>query len=172
MPLTTVSYTATQSLAYPTIISLVDTSVGSDNTLTSRRIYASLADGTYLVLSGNNNQYTTWPIADNAISLNLLPRDSAVQILVQWMNGSTVVYSKSTLWDFDLATFLFAYQLTQTQTSSPGIVQDANYFSNKVQLMVNLSDSEIAVSLAGDIYGAQSSLDRAYFMVTNQNDLF
>lgn len=172
MPLTTVLYTATQSLAYPTIINLVDTSVGTDNTLTSRRVYATLADGTYLVPSGTTNQYSTWPIADNAISLNILPRDSAVSILVQWMNGNTVVYSKTILWDFDLATYLFAYQLTQTQTSSPDIVQDVNYFANKVQLMVNLSDSEIAVSLAGDIYSAQSSLGRAYLMVQNQNDLF
>jgi len=168
-----VDFTATQSAANPNEITLVDTSTGSDGTITTRRVYIATAEGTYLVQSGTTTDYEVWalPLATN-ITLDVLTEATAPNITVQWLAGSTVVYSKTTLFDFDLQIYLALIGLTQTQLSNPSIVQDTSYYNSKIQLMVNVKDSETAVTYNDDIYLAQSALDRANYMVENSNDYF
>jgi len=168
-----VNFTATQSAANPNEITLTDTSTGSDGTITTRRVYIATADGTYLVESGTSTDYEVWalPLATN-ITLDVLTEATSPNITVQWLAGNTVVYSKTTLFDFNLQIYLALIGLTQTQLSNPNIVQDTTYYGNKIQLMVNAKDSETAVTYNDDIYLAQSALDRANYMVENSDYYF
>lgn len=168
----TVSFTATQSLAEPSQITLTDTSTGSDGTITSRRVYIRLANGTYLVEDGTTTDYEVWAYADSSIVLDLLPRSEAPQVIVQWLAGSTVVYTATVNYLFVWADKLFLYQLTQTQTGRPKLIDNANYYLSKIKMIVNIDDAENAVTDADDIYGAQGSLDKNYYLMQNQQLFF
>lgn len=171
MPLT-VSFTATQSLANPDLITLEDTSTGSDGTITSRRVYIRLANGTYLVEDGTTTDYEVWAIADDTIELDVLSRSQSPQIIVQWLAGSTVVYTSTEDYLFVWADKLFLYQLTQAQTGKPKLIDNANYYLSKIKMIVNVDDAENAITDASDIYGAQGSLDKNYYLMQNQQLFF
>lgn len=162
------NFSATQSLGSNGLITLTDTSTGSDSGLTTRRVYIRTSNGTYLVQSGTTTSYELWalPLA-TAITLNVLSQATAASIRVDYMTNSTVTYTKTILWDFDLQLYLAGYNLTRSALSNPSIVQDQNYYANKMKLIVDIDDSENAVSLGGDIVNAQSALDRGTYLVNN-----
>lgn len=171
MPLS-VSFTATQSVANPNQITLLDTSTGSDSSITVRRVYIQTAEGTYLTGDGTVD-YDLWPLPlATGITLDVLTEATAPNVRVDWMDNNTIVYTDTVLYDFDIQIYLALIGLTQTQLSSPAIVQDTNYYNNKIQLMVNVKDSETAVTYNDDIYLAQSSLDRANYIIDNSQDYF
>lgn len=168
----TPNFTVSESIGTPSDLTFTDTSTGSDGTITTRRIYVQMADGTYLVQSGTTTDYEEWSYASSSITLTLLTRSVAANVTVQWLNGTTIVYTKTILYDFPLFDYVFAYQLTQQQTGNPGIIRDTNYYNNKVKLLVNLDDSEQAISIGSDIYTAQECLDINYDLIQNQNYYF
>lgn len=171
MPLT-VSFTATQSLANPNLVTLTDTSTGSDATITSRRVYVRLPNGTYLVQTRTTTTYEVWAYASAAITLDILSRSQSPQIIVQWLAGTTVVYTSTEEYLFVWADKLFLYQLTQAQTGKPKLIDNANYYLSKIKMIVNVDDAVNAVTDASDIYGAQGSLDKNYYLMQNQQLFF
>lgn len=171
MPLTP-SFSATQSLAEPSQITLTDTSTGSDGTITTRRVYIQLANGTYLVEDGTTTDCEVWSYGDAAITLDLLPRSESPKIIVQWLAGTTIIYTATVNYVFDWADKLFLYQLTQTQTGRPKLIDNANYYLSKIKMIVNIDDAENCVTDADDIYGAQGSLDKNYYLMQNQQLFF
>lgn len=170
----TPNFTCTQTLGVPGSINFVDLSTGSDILVVSRRIYILTANGSYLVESGNPLTYSLWPVPlSTGITLAVLTQDTAPSIRVDYMNaGGAILYSKTIPFSFTLNTEQFYYTLTQTQTSSPSITQDTNYYNNKMILRVNIDSANQAISFAGDIYSAQAALDRATYMINNENDFF
>jgi hypothetical protein len=171
LPLT-VSFSVSQSLADPSTITIEDTSTGSDGTITSRRVYIRLANGTYLVVDGTTTDYEVWAIADDTITLDLLPRSEAPQIIVQWLAGSTVVYTSTAYALFSWADKLFLYQLTQTQAGRPKLIDNKNYYLSKIKMIVGIDDAYNAIYYASDIYNAQESLDDNYYLMNNQQLFF
>lgn len=172
MPLS-VDFSVTQSIASPNELTFTDLSVGSDATITGRRIYITTAQGNYLVVSGNTNNYSNWPLPlATAIVLAVLSQATSPTIKVDWLAGGTVVYTKTKTFAFNIQLYLALYGLTQNQISAPGIVQDNNYYWNKIQLMVNTKDSEDAITYAGDVFNSQNSADRGTHMVLNSNLFF
>jgi hypothetical protein len=167
MPLTP-NFTAVESLAFPSQITLTDTSTGSDGTVTGRVAYFRLADGTYLTPTGISNSALAWPIAQTSIVFDLLPRSHAVSITVNWLAGSTVAYTLTTLWDFDLYDYLEGYAKVQNLTSSPKLFDDVNFFLSVVRLDANIFMSEVAVTIGNDIYSAQERLDDNYSIIQHQ----
>lgn len=165
MPLTP-SFSATESLAYPNIITLTDTSEGSDGTLTNRKIYIRLADGTFLANG------VDWPYADASIELDVLAQAQAPEITVTWLSGSSVSYTYSNTFDFTLYQYIFALGLLQDLTSRPQTLQDANYYNSLIQFIVNLTNSENAIEFGGDIYSAQGALDLNQNLINNENLYF
>jgi hypothetical protein len=172
MPLTP-AFTVSQSLADPSTITVTDTSTGSDAAITSRRVYIRLANGTYLVVDGTTTDYEVWAIADTAITLELLPRSEALQIIVQWLDVSNeVIYTATEYTVFTWADYIFLYQLTQTQAGRPKLRDNRNYYYSKIRMFVNVEDAENAVDYASDIWNSQESLDDNYYLMNNQQLFF
>lgn len=174
MPLTP-NFSGSQSAGVPEIINFVDTSTGSDSDITQRRIYLLQADGTYLVESGNSEDYTEWPYANSTISLDVLSQDTALSVTVHWLNVSnTVLYTKTIAFGFDAFGQNFLYGLSDGEVpiTNPPILLSLNYFLNKVRFYCYLISASNAISYASDIQKAQTAYDLDQAMITNQSDFF
>lgn len=173
MAYTTVSFSASQIIGNPSVITLVDTHTGVDAAVTQRRAYLQTALATYLVPSGTITSYVQWAIANSSISIDALPQDYALSIRVDWLDVNNVVlYTVTTLFDFTMYSETFYYGLTQNQTSTPNIVNDTNYYNNKMILRCNIDEANNAVTYGSDITSSQAALDRAAYMIANENDYF
>lgn len=170
MPLTP-SIAITQNAGSPSSFIITDDSTGSDPGLTSRRVYIYTAANDNLVNTGTITDYTAWDIGDSAITMDVLERDLAVLITVQWMTGSTVTYTYSNTYCFTAYTKTFLYNLTETQSTNPSIVQSTNYFANKATMWECIDDADNA-TLYEDIGTAQICLDICYGFIINSSKYF
>jgi hypothetical protein len=172
MPITA-SFTASQTLGLPSIITLTDTSTGSDATVTARRVYLQKADGTYLTPAGILTDYIVWPLDQASIDIDALDRDYALNIVVTHVTASgTAVASAAQLKVFAQHLELFDYTLTENEASDPRIVSDTRYFASRIELRVKLDAAANAIRYGNDIYGAQAMLDKAQFLMDRQNLYF
>ena len=161
----------------PSTIYVQDTSTGSDAAIASRRVYLTDYEGNYVVPAGTTTNYVVWSLAvGNTLAIDCLTQDSALNIVVEWLNaGGVVLYTKTVLSGFTAFSETFYYSLTQGQAaiSQPSfILQDTTYFSNKMKLRVLLDSGNNAVTLGYDITSAQLCYDLATAMVTSQNLFF
>ena len=169
MPLTP-SFTISQIAGSPSILNFSDNSTGSDILVTSRRITLTKADGTTLVTTGTVTAYMAWALAVNPISVDVLTRDYALSIKVDWLNAANVVlYTLTNTFVFTLYSEAFYYSLTQNQASIPSIINDKNYYRNKMKLRVEIDSANQAISYGGDLSASQQCLDRAYLLTSNQS---
>lgn len=172
MPLTP-NFTASQNYGTPSVITLTDTSTGSDGTIAKRRVYMLQANGTYLVPAGTTTNYVDWTLADTSISLDVLAQDSALSITVQWLTSSNVVVqSKTTSFAFTAYNETFYYGLTESQVANSILTASQDWYGWKMTLRVELDSAYQAISFASDIYSAQSALNRATYISTNSNYFF
>ncbi len=167
------TFAASQTIGFPNIITLTDQHVGTDAAVTGRKVYLTTAAGTYLVPSGTSTDYVLWAIANSSINLDVLTTDMALNIRVDWIDVSNnVLYTKTILFDFTMYSETFYYGLTQNQTSYPNIVDDTNYYNNKMKLRCSIDEANNSVTYGSDIYSSQSALDRAAYLIANQNNFF
>lgn len=167
----TPNFTVSQSSGTPNIITASDTSTGSDVAITQRRIFLLKADGTYLVPTGTTTNYIQWAWANSTIALNVLTKDTALAITVQWLDiNNTVLYTKTISFGFTAYNETFYYSLTQGEVPivTPTMI-NTNYYQNKMQLRVFIDSGNQAISFASDIYSAQVAYDNATYLVTNAN---
>jgi hypothetical protein len=170
----TPNFSGSQSLAYNNLITLTDTSTGSDNTITTRRVYIRTAQNTYLTTSGESttSAYDSWNYADSSIQLNVLTASTAPEITVEWYAGSTLTYTKTIAFDFNLYDYVFAIGKLSDQTGNPLVLGDTNYYQSFIQFIVNLTNSENAITYASDIYSAQGALNQNQQMINNESFYF
>ena len=168
------SFLVSQTSGSPSIINLTDNSTGSDAGIFERRVTIQKSDGSYLVPTGTATSYIIWAYANPAISIDVLKKDMAVTITVQWVTSitATVLYSKPTLSLFTLYLKSYFYALTQYQASNKSITQNNNFYPNKAKLWVYIKGAETAIELASDISGAQNELDAGTQMITNEKLFF
>lgn len=172
MPLTP-SFTASQNSGTPNIITLTDTSTGSDVTITKRRVFLLQSNGQYLVPTGTSTNYIDWNLADVSISLDVLTQDTALSVTVQWLTASNVVVTnKTTSFAFTAYNETFYYGLTEDQVANSSLAYSNDWYQNKMILRVELDSATQAISFASDIFSAQSALDRATYISTNSNFFF
>lgn len=165
----TPNFTASQSSGTPSIITLTDTSTGSDGTIAKRRVYLLQANGTFLVPAGTTTDYIDWNLAQASIDLNVLSQDSALSITVQWLtSGNVVVTSKTTSFAFTAYNETFYYGLTESQVANSNLSASTNWYQTKLILRVEIDSADQAITFASDIYSAQAALNRATFISTNQ----
>jgi hypothetical protein len=165
----TPNFTASQSSGTPSIITLTDTSTGSDVTIAKRRVYLLQANGTFLVPAGTTTDYINWNLADTSIALNVLSQDSALSITVQWLTaGNAIVTSKTTSFAFTAYNETFYYGLTESQVANANLSASTNWYQTKLILRVEIDSANQAITFASDIYSAQAALNRATFISTNQ----
>jgi hypothetical protein len=167
------NFTASQYSGTPSIITLNDTSVGSDVTIASRRVYLLQANGTFLVPAGTTTDYIVWDLVDTSIDLDVLSQDSALSITVQWMSGiQTVVTSKTISFAFTAYNETFYYGLTESQVANSNLSASTNWYQTKLVLRVELDSADQSITFASDIYSAQAALNRATYISTNQAYFF
>ena len=167
------NFTATQFSGTPNIIVLTDVSTGSDPAIAKRRVYLLQSDGTFLVPSGTLTNYIDWDLVDATISLNVLTQDTALTITVQWLNSINVpVVSKTQSFAFVAYNETFYYGLTESQVANSNLTASTNWYQTKLVLRVEIDSALQAVSFASDIFSAQSALNRATFISTNQAYFF
>ena len=153
----------------PSVIKLTDTSVGSDGTITGRTVRLYRADGT--LFSGP----TAWAIGDATVTLAILEKDIALNVVVDWLvpspgAGNTYVFSQ--IFAFIMYGEYMAYKLTQLQTSNPAVITDTDYRTNKMRLRVDLDSAVNAINFGADLYAAQTCIDDYNFMILNQKNFF
>jgi len=168
------SYTAVQNSDL-TSVTFTDTSTGSDAGLTERRIYPYKSDGTLLLPSGNTLGYILWPIANSTLTVNLLPKDYALNINIVWISSSPLpppsVYTVTTLYGFTGYTNEFIYNRVQDIAANNAILNDSGYYDNLSKLETEVANCELSVQY-GSIFNAQAALDRAQYIIVNQNKFF
>jgi hypothetical protein len=155
-------FSVTQPLGSPSEVTLTDSSTGSDNAITGRRVYLQRWDGTFLVVAGTSTQYNVWPKSTNPITFDLLPADEAVTIIVQWVdNSGNVLYDKVNYTGLTEFNEEFDYGLTQNVASNPLLINDNNFWMNKLKLRILIVSGNNAITNVGDIYSAQQCYDMA-----------
>ena len=175
MAFTTATFTTSESLGTPSNITFVDASVGTDNTLTIRKIYVRLANGNYLLSGGTETSTATaidWPISDVSIVLTLISQSTTASVRVDWLASSTIVYTKTALQTWDLYDYLFGLELIQSQTATPSIIQDSSYYNSFFQFITNIWNAETANTYGNDLYSSQSALNRNQNLINNSDYFF
>ena len=167
------NFTASQYSGTPSVITLTDTSTGSDVTIVSRRVYLLQANGTFLVPTGNTTDYILWDLVDPSIDIDVLSQDTALSITVQWMDAANaVVTSKTISFAFTAYNETFYYGLTESQVANSNLTASTNWYQTKLVLRVEIDSAIQAITFASDIYSAQAALNRATFISTNQSFFF
>lgn len=161
----TVDFSTSQSPGSPGNILFTDLSIGTDGTITQRRIYISDYQGNFLVPSGISTQYNTWmnfPSSTTITLSNILDKDYGAKVVVQWLTaGGTVVYDKTKYIGFNCYNSDFDYQLTQNVASNQLLMNDNGFWYKKDLLQTLITSGDNAISRATDINAAQQVYDAA-----------
>lgn len=161
-------FTASQTITDPSVLTLTDISTDVP-TLTNRLVTLVIYSGAYLTEDGETTTltYLDWPIADNSISYDVLTKDYSISITVTYVNGSTIVDTKTILFEFNAYARIYRYKLLKAAASNPLFLDTANFF----QVFSNITDYIIggseAVELGTDITLAQLCNTKAKYYIDN-----
>lgn len=168
----TPSFTVEQSPVTPSSFTVVDTSTDVDGTIIKRRLYVSIADGTYLTGNGTVD-YDEWDLVDLEITKNILTVDTAANIRVDWLNVDNGIVetlnNNYPLSEFGKQFFVYLVQLQGLAPKSPS---DTNYSSNMCLFWTNIVGGDNAVTYGNNISAAQNCYDRLTEMQTKQSLYF
>lgn len=157
------------STSNPAQLAFVDTSTGSDGAVTDRQILLYNAAGNPIVPP------IDWPIAQNAITVQPLTADTALNIVVNWNNsGGTVLYTTSQLFAAVQYAEQFFYSLTQQQaaTTNLNILNDFPYYTNKSKLRTYIDSAVQAIAVGSDIFSSQFCISLYQQLLNNPNLYF
>lgn len=174
MPLTQ-NFTTSQSLATPNKITFTDTSTGTDAAVVSRRIYPTDSDGEEVVEEGTTTAYEEWSgfPGTTTITLDLLTRDTALSVRVDWVNsGGTVLYTKTI--SVPAIMYMKAYYifLIKCQQSNPKHITRNNFYENIIKLLNDIKNATDSLTLIDDIKSSQAAMDRGYELINNPSYFF
>lgn len=171
MPLTA-DFSVSQPLGEPSIVTVTDTSTGSDGTITARRVYIKDAFGNFIVPEGVSTEYNAWSIGDTSVDIDCLTKDIAALITVEWLNGTTVVYSKIEKYGLVAYNEDFDYSLTQMLAANPMRTNDSKFLEYKFNLRAEIDSGNQALERYGDMFSAQQCYDRATTIRINSQFYF
>jgi hypothetical protein len=150
---------------------VTDTSTGTDAGLTGRQIFIYKADGELFTPA------IDWDINDSTKTLAILDKDYALNIKVEWTSSAPLAapstYSAEQIFAYTKFGWNEYSQLTRLQTSQPDSMSDRDYYFYKMQMEVELTGAEIAVSaLMEDRYAAQRCIDRSQYLIQKKQLFF
>lgn len=158
------------SLIIPGGFTINDTSTGTDSNLTGRTISLIQSNGSLLTGGTINFPYSS----GSSITLNVLPVDKCLLILVTWQSSSPLpppsAYSASGLFNFPGNSYAFLDSIIGGIQSNPAILQDTN-FENTLNSILDNIDCSIQAASTGQQTSAQAALDRIKTIIANQNFL-
>jgi hypothetical protein len=160
------NFSISQDLAEVSIITLTDTSTGLSS-ITDRLVYITQYDGSALVPTGTTTSYIEWVAADSTIDIDVLDKDYCLLIRVVWLSGSTSAATKTTPASFTGYSRNFLISLSRANAANPRLVNNANFYSNKVKLRNLCSDADELVTYMNDITGGQLCLEQARELYSN-----
>lgn len=164
------NFSVSQTIGVPESFTLTDTSTGSNVLITQRRVYLQKSDGTYLVPSGTTTDYIEWDWVDSTILLDVLDKDYALSILVQWLNVSdAVLYAKTTLSGFSMYNNDFNYSLVYDEANGLASLNSQNWLFGRMKLYVALNDATTSVVSMNSITNGQAADDRGTYLRLNPN---
>tara|TARA_R110000868_G_scaffold196332_4_gene442214 strand:- start:642 stop:1157 length:516 start_codon:yes stop_codon:yes gene_type:complete len=166
------SFSVSQSALSPSVVTLTDTSTGSDGAITSRVVYVSDSDGTYLTGDGTVD-FDVWDWADASIDLDILTESTAASIRVDWLNSvDTILYTVTDQYCLAQYAKNFAYYLVQQLAQTFNVIQDTSYFSNLAQFWTNLRGAINAIEVSSDLSASQNCLNRCTEMQNDESKYF
>jgi hypothetical protein len=172
LPLTP-NFSASQPVGENKVITLEDTSGGSDGAVASRRAYFITSTGDYLVEDGVQTDYNEWDLVDTEKNFEVLDKDRALEVLVEWVNSNgDVLYTKTQYIGFTQFNEEFDYGLTQKMAGNPLLINDSRWFELKSQMRTFIDSGNQAIELASDVVNAQLCYDRATEIRLKQQYLF
>lgn len=147
------------------------------NTFTGRRITLTTSTGTTLVPSGTTTSYINFPFSGgDSITINIpMNRDYDLYVKVDWLpitpvGGST--YTLTRLYGFTDYNYEAEYNdIIKAMTGQPNIIHAPQYLTSLAKIQCERVTNEQAVSYLQQEYG-QASLDRAAYILTNQQNNF
>ena len=164
------NFSISQITGQPSILTLADTSTGSDVAIVSRNVYLQTASGTYLVPTGTTTSYIVWAIANSTISINALDKDYSLNITVNWNDVlGAVLYTKTILSNFSMYNSDFEYSLISTEANGQASLNSINWLASRMRLRLSLDDAYNAVVEAGSITNGQAANDRGTYLRENLN---
>lgn len=172
------NFSITQSQGSPNLITIEDTSVGSDNQVELARVYFQKSNGGYLVPTGTSTNYVAIVDIDAngkfvTTEIDLLDRDYALNVRVEWLDGAlNVLYSLSQVFLFKAYSENFDYGLVSSMASQPNLVDDQTFLNNKTKVRLLIDSAVQAIDYASDLNAAQFCLDELYDIITNQSFYF
>lgn len=146
----------------PGTVVITDTSTGEDANITQRAVYLRNSKGQFVVPEGTTTDYILWDIDDTSIDIDVLTKDMALTVIVQWLDVTDVVlYDKTLLSCLSAYSVQFDYGLISALAQNFKRTTDMRFDEMRFQLRLHVDDANQAVTLGGDIVSAQASLDLA-----------
>jgi hypothetical protein len=165
------NFTASQNITTPTVVTITDSSTGSDGAITGRLVAMQLYDGTYLTPTGTSTTayYFSFPLSSgSSIALTCMSQDYAVNITILWVGGSTTLYSKLLLFEFNAYARTYRCTLLKAIASNSDLLDSSNFFSVYSNITCYIDGANEAVALMGDITTSQLCNNKAKVYIDNQ----
>jgi hypothetical protein len=167
VPAVSIGSVNTGATTDPTAIVLQDISTGSDGAIASRSVSLYTVQNVLLVAP------IPWPLATNPITIKPLTQDIALNAITQWLDGSgNVLYTLSQITPFTGFGETFWYNLIQTESSNPAILQDVNYQNYKATLRNYLDSAVQAISIGQNLGNSQAMILKASYLITNSDKYY
>lgn len=162
------NFSIAANITTPSKFTLTDTSVGSDVLITGRVVYVQTNDGTYLKPTGNSGNGINWTLPSGAsITIDCMDKDYALNITVIWVGGSTILYTKVILAEFNSYARTYRYKLLKASASNPNLLDSSNFFTVFSNITVFIDGANEAVTLGNDITLAQLCNSKSKFYSDN-----
>lgn len=171
-------FSVSQTSDITSLVVTDDSSYASEGqgTFSGRRVYLYKIDTTTLVPSGTATAYVDFPFSAGAsITITgVLLRDYSLSANVVWLSNSPQPGSVYTA--TEVVTFInyindFIYGKVQQLAASPSLLNDTGW-QDSMQIMYNEKENAEQATLYDDQFAAQSAIDRAYNLITNENKYF
>ena len=167
------NFSVSSNITTPSVITLTDTSSGTDGSITGRYVYVQTHDGTYLTPTGNSGNGINWTLPSGAtINIDCMDKDYALNITVFWIGGSTILYQKTILAEFNAYARTFRAKLFKSIATNPKQLDNANFFNVYSNITTYIDGANEAVELMGDITLAQLANNKAKFYIDNPSLAF
>lgn len=170
------SVTQTSDITSLVITDLSSYSSEAQGSFSTRQIRLYKIDTVTLVPSGTTTTYIDFPFsAGNSITITgVLLTDYSLSANVIWISNAPQPGSVYTA--TEVVTFLnyindFIYGKVQQLAASPSLLSDTNW-QDSMQIMYNEKENAEQATLYDDQFAAQSAINRAFYLINNEQNFF